>query len=293
MFLILFLFLFFQTLSADVYKITQEGCKVLKNIKHDGNVLPDSLVIAPGNYIYDDEVYNFSEDALYLNIRPPYAGSHRIVYTGDVINLLHAVSWIHVHGYKHDFFPFKKALEVAKNGKLHMTCGFVAQFTESLFLSLGIPCRFILLMTLDEWDTYSNGHSLIEIFENDKWVLYDIDLRSFFTVKEKKLNAYQFVSAAQKQNFKRRIFSRSPNFAFGDLTSQDYDFSNWYQVTFLFENILNTWYKRVAQVLCVREKGIFYFTCDQNHRTRVESYPSSGPFVFLEKNEFMNKFYPE
>lgn len=214
------------------------------------------------------------------------------MYNGDILKLLQSISWIHVHGHAHDSLSFQEALEVAKSGKLRMTCGPISQFTENLLNTLNVPCRFVLILTLEEWNTYNNGHSLIEIFEDGHWVLYDIDIRNFFSLNEQKLSALEFVKAVSEKNYERHLFSKSPNFAFGDLRVQGYDFSCWYEVMFLF-NYLDKWYERVAQVLFIQENGIFYFTCDVKHRKRIENYPYSGPFNYLEKEEFLNRFYPE
>ena len=45
-----------------------------------------------------------------------------------------------------------------------------------------IRARFVLTLTLDPWNSYDNGHSMIEVYREDlkKWVLYDVDENAYF-----------------------------------------------------------------------------------------------------------------
>ena len=42
----------------------------------------------------------------------------------------------------------------------------------------GVKSRLVSSLTLDSWNSYDNGHIMIEVFrpELKKWVVYDIDL---------------------------------------------------------------------------------------------------------------------
>lgn len=231
------------------------------------------------------------EEGLYLYLDPPKTTRHLIVYEENVQKLLHAISWVHVHGYKHDGLSFNDAITTASCKKLQMTCGSISQFTERLLQALGIPSRLVTLITLDEWNTYDNGHTFIEIFQDEKWVLYDIGTRSYFISGAEKLDALEFIEAVKAQNYERYTFSKSPVLAYGDLRAQGYDFGCWFQVMLLFNNNLDKWYKRIAQVQLIREDGSFYYTCDPKHRTRIESYPMHLPLIYLERNEFIDRFY--
>ncbi|HEY4832155.1 MAG TPA: hypothetical protein VIH61_06300, partial [Waddliaceae bacterium] len=104
--------------------------------------------------------------------------------------------------------------------------------------------------------------------------------------------ALEFVQSAKKNDYEIVKFSDSPIFAFTDLVLNEYDYSFWYESVFFSENEYRKFYNRSAQILFIMENGVFYFTCDTKHRHRIENYPYSGPFVYLDGNEFINRFYP-
>lgn len=204
-------------------------------------------------------------------------------------SLLDFITHNHRHGYKDDSLYFDEAVKVMKKRKLQMTCGSISNFSFRIFHNHEIPVRFILFLTLDEWNNYNNGHSLIEICDQGVWEMYDITFRNCFVKNNRVLNAWETLENID--SVKRIKFSQSPVLAKDDLIYNEVDYAPWYEFL-VSEDGQEFFYKRCFQVLLIRKNGIFYFTCDPKYRERVESYPYCGPFVYMEKSNFLNTFYP-
>ena len=207
----------------------------------------------------------------------------------EPIRIIKDIAEVHRHGYRDDNLSFKEAWNLSRLSNLQMTCGSISQYTITLLDRSSVKSRFILFLTLDSWNNYNNGHSLVEVFYKGKWTLYDITFRYLFIQDGKKLNAIQTLDKIN--TCERHKFSSSPIFAWDDLSYGGVEYSKWYK-TLLTKEGENLFYKRCFQVLLIRDNGIFYFTCDPKDRERVESYPYCGPFVYMDRESFMKHFYP-
>jgi hypothetical protein len=194
------------------------------------------------------------------------------------------------HGFKDDTLDFSTALGVVKKRKLQMTCGSIVNFTVALLSLLGVPCRFVLLLTLAPWNHYNNGHSILEVFQNGRWVAWDVDFRNRFERDGERLSAWEFREAVVDGSYDLIKFSQSPLLAAGNLSWKGYDYGFHYERNFLFEDNLRMQYKKCAQIILIRKNGDFYFTCDPVFKNRIKSYDKS--FAFLEEQEFIEEFYP-
>lgn len=279
-FLLCFLFFISDLCASAVYRIDSKGITFIE----EPLSLFDSDLLVASNERYSDGIYRLYE--VQKNTK------QRIVYNGDINELMHSLTWVHVHGYKDDWISFEKKLDIAKNRKLSMSCFSTTLFALQICDSLSIQARFVTLLSLEEWNSYNNGHSLLEVYHDGKWKLWDIDQRRYFRIGDKELNALELVLAEKDRDCQIIKFSNSPVLALTDLKLNNYDYLFWYEAQFFSEDEYRKFYKRSAQVLLVMQNGVFYFTCDAKDRKRIESYSHGEPFMFLEKNEFLNRFYP-
>lgn len=287
-----FLFIFFLfPLYGEVYRIDQIGISTISPTTLPDNKALDTLVLTPNVYEFDNKKWDCTKEGLYIFFNVPRISCQRIIYNKDVRTLIHSLTWLHAHGYMDDTASFSIAQSTAKSRRLHMSCGSFVNFTNNLLKDLSVSSRFVLFLTLNEWNNYSNGHSVLEVFDKGKWIVYDIDLRNYFTDNGEVLNAYELVAAVSSSLFEIHHFSDSPNFAFGDLVLNGFDYSLWCESTLLFKEQLPNFYQRVCQVVLIRENGQFFFTCESvDQRKRIESYDKS--FTYMPIDHFMNHFYP-
>jgi len=201
----------------------------------------------------------------------------------EVSSFLKYIASRHVHSPEDDYLSYEDAKQAMKHRKLRMTCGSISQFTEKYLQEKGFQCRFILTLTLDEWNDYNNGHSMVEVYQHDRWELWDIDQKRYFEFEGIRVDAKMFC-ALHYIPYKIKRFSKDPVFSKEDKY-------HWLNILTCTDEKRRQWYARVCQIPMIREDGIFYFTADEQDRKRVESYPFSGPFCFLEKKEFEERFY--
>ena len=71
----------------------------------------------------------------------------------------------------------------ALNSKIFGTCGTITIWIQEILESNNIKSRIVQTLTLDDWNTYDNGHTMIEVYHNDlqKWILYDLDSNVYFS----------------------------------------------------------------------------------------------------------------
>jgi len=276
-------------LYGEAYRIKEGVLEDLIPLEVQGKGTPDTLVMSPGIYAINGPSYDCREEGLYRFYTVGSASEQRLVFTEKIDNLMESISWLVCHGFKDDAVDFSTALQRVKNRRLQMTCGSIANFTIALLSMLGVQSRFVLLLTLHPWNSYNNGHSIIEVLDGGRWVAWDIDFRNRFETDGKRLNALELKDAVVDGGYELVKFSLSPLLALGNLSSNTYNYEFHYERNFLFEEKLRWQYKKCAQVILIRKKGTFYFTCEPAMKARVETYDNN--FVFMEEEEFVNAFY--
>lgn len=280
-----------KLLFSDLYFIDPNVITPLQPVQQVGVSTPDYFIMPPAIYALNGPSYDCTLEGLYVYYVVNTANAYRIVYSQNINTLLHSITWLHSHGYRDDTANYSLSKYICKNGdKIHMTCGSIINFTCNVLNELSIPNRFILYLTLDPWNSYNNGHSLIEVKQNGLWKVWDMDMRCTFSQNSTDLNAWQLKQAVANNNFQFTKFSTSPVFAYGDLAFGGYNYQLFVETSFLYPAILKNTYKRFCQVLLIRQGDYFYFTCNPSDRSRVESYSPS--FVYMTQQDFMETFYP-
>jgi hypothetical protein len=201
----------------------------------------------------------------------------------EASSLLKYIAERHIHASDDDNISYEQAKKTIKHRKLRMTCGSISNFSERYLQENGVQCRFILTLTLDEWNDYNNGHSMVEIYQHDRWELCDIDQKKYFRFEGTRVDAKTFCLIHYMPYKIVKICN--------DPVLPEEDKYGWLGLLTSTEEGQREWYARVCQVPMIRKGGIFYFTADEQDRKRIESYPFSGPFHYLEKEEFEQMFY--
>jgi len=193
----------------------------------------------------------------------------------------------HVYGNRDDHLSYKEAKKLINTRKLEMTCESISNFTIQYLRDEGFYSRFILSLMLSELNGYNNAHSIIEIFDEkqDIWNLWDICLKCYFTVEGRQINGREFCEISSQNDYEIVRFSHSS-------IIQEKDSETWFGIFFSSEDGLRKFYKRTCQIECIRYRGIFYFTIEDEYAPRISAYPYIGAtFEYLPKWKFNLKFY--
>src|ERR1700733_8803644 len=95
MVLLLYFVLFITNLcSSEAYKIDSNG---IAFIEEPTSVFQSNYLVVSSEH-YSDGIYRLYDI--------PNNHAQRIVYNGDINELMHSLTWLHVHGYKDDWIGF-------------------------------------------------------------------------------------------------------------------------------------------------------------------------------------------
>lgn len=67
---------------------------------------------------------------------------------------------------------------------LDLSCGSTSHLVQNYLSYANIPSRKVVLLTTHEWNYYNNGHTMLEVYKNNKWQIYDVSKDVYFTSKE-------------------------------------------------------------------------------------------------------------
>ena len=115
-----------------------------------------------------------------------------IIYKHNIFSLLLSLSWLHVHGTKDRLLSHEERIKKIANNKLSLTCGDISLFIQRLLQQKGIERRIASFLTMEQWNTYDNVHTLLEVKVDEKWTLFDIDNNRYFMYKNKEMNLRDF-----------------------------------------------------------------------------------------------------
>ena len=256
--------------------------------------LPSSLVIAPGRYAFHGKAYDVQRQGLYRFIRPNKENQQRIVYDaqgGDVDALLSGLAWCATHGNSDDSKPMETLTQKATTQKLFITCGQMSTWSLHILNRYNIRARFILTLTLDPWNNYDNGHSMIEVYREEfkKWVLYDLEGNVCFLHKNSPLSTVEMIERASSGDYEIKSLAADTKLDVSNFKSPDgYDWA--FIAEFNRTDVgLRRWYKRVLQVPLIG--NCFYLPSPNDaDRARVENY-AGAKYTCLTKEEFRKRFY--
>jgi hypothetical protein len=258
----------------------------------DAVPLPDTLVIEPGLYSFHGGTYDATQEGVYRFLAPGLENQQRIVYRDDIDAFMSAVAWVYAHGHGDDNKPFNTLVEKAKTGKLLGTCGGLASWVVQLGRQHGITARMVAGLTLDEWNGYDNGHTMIEAWHpgHGKWVVYDLDINAVIERGGVPLNMVEFVDAVPTDDYDIVKVASDTQVDVAKYENPDgYNYGFFLESTYASDEMIRRFYRRDLQVQLMRLNGVWRFH-DEANRERVEEY--SGFYRYMPYDEFMATFYP-
>ncbi len=256
--------------------------------------LPLKLIIPTGTYSIYENVYDLKDEGLYRFVFPGVENSQRIVYDGkNIENLLSAISWIYTHGNSDSGKSFEELNEKAMHSKIYGICNTISFWILETLQEQNVPSRLVQTMTLDEWNTYDNSHTMIEVYRHDleKWVVYDLDNNAFFTFNDIPLSLVEFTNHVQNNDYDIRYLASDTKIDISNFKSDE----NNYDYAFVVESIssnedtLRNWYERIIQVPLIQGEDLEFYFFDSQNQIKIENFAPN--YHFIEKTKFMNDFY--
>jgi hypothetical protein len=230
-----------------------------------GKPLPAQLVIPPGRYLVGGRAYDLRRSGYYR-----FGALQRVVFRHSVDRLLSGLAWATDHhvgaaGTPTDDGGSAAALAaLAATRKVHLSCGYVSNLAVYLLGQHGIPARRVAMLTKHAF-TGNNGHTLIEVKEGGRWVLYDLDYNMQPQSRRgHALTIVQYVS--QRRPRVRRIAGDRPRL-----------------------HALPASYRYVMGTPLVEDGGLWFFG-DTSDRQRAAAY--SRLYRWIPPGVFMRRFYP-
>lgn len=234
--------------------------------------------------IYHENIYCLEEEGLYRFFDVQNKTIKQVyLYIGDVYLFLGFLSVLYfVHGYRHDDVLNGSDLKnvFLKSSKLSITCGTKAVLTCKMLESLSIRSRLVSTLTLDDWNSWDNGHTGIELYDTSlrSWVFYDADLGCKLKYDNKYVNVGQLCRLYKSKNNLYMLEAEYPwghtqvdNYTDRNIPDKDLFFSLLCESIFLCDKARHEWYKRVMQVPIISG---FFPSDSAQEASRVLSYPS-------------------
>jgi len=257
------------------------------------NPLPSELIIPTGTYTVYGNVYELSDEGLYRFILPEIENSQRIVYDGnDVNSLLSAVSWIYTHGNSDSGNSMEYLNEKATHSKIFGVCNTLSIWIIDVLEKNNLQSRLVQTMTLDNWNTYDNSHTMIEVYRKDldKWVLYDLDNNAYFSQNGIELSLIEFADKVKGNNYKINYLSSDSKLDISNFKSKDnFDYAFFGETIFSNEETLRLWYARIAQVPLIQNENLDFNFFDEEHKSKIENFAPN--YKFIDQTQFLYKFY--
>lgn len=272
--LFVIIYIVYSHSKSNVTYYFRDQTEIIGSIKETGINLPDNLIIEPGNYIINDRTYKMEKEGLYMYKDRQYK-RNIIIYKQDPWAILSGLSWLEGP----DGENFKKlkpsqTQEKAINNLVSLSCGNISSFATIILQSKNIETRSVMGLNPGyDWnDDVDNGHTILEVKIDNRWVLVDLDNNIEFRKKDKNLTYWEFFQIIQnKQEYEIKILANDRN-------SRN-------------ENEIRDYYQQMFQVPFIFDGKLFFFTAEGEAKEKAQNY--SHRYRFLEKNKWLDKFYPD
>lgn len=272
--------------SVMAYYAYMNSVEALTPISGTYTGLPSTLLILPGNYTVYGKSYNMAEEGLYRFF--DYSGhiQQRIVYNGDPIALVSGAQWIITQSYTHNSLSQAQKTEVAKTNKLLVSCQGGAFWLAGLLQQVGVPARVVSVITAESYNNYNDGHSLVEAYIDDRWIVFDTSYNMRFWLDGEPMSMLDMIANADTENYTvERMSNDTPYDPSGTVYAGASGF-----VFFEFNangEYLYPSYARLFDIPLVFENNRWYY-----YDTRQDASFQSWGFIRISESEWLNRFYP-
>ena len=215
-----------------------------------------------------------------------------------LIPLLRALACVQIHGNRYDGESVEQLKErLLREPWLSITCGTIAGLSVSILQEERFRARRVGALTLDEWNTYDNGHALLEVFDPEagKWMLADVDMGLLFRKGETFLSAYEFWQAVARDEQPEFFVLSDKEIDPFFMSPGGFNYSLWMRWKMRDEGGTWDWYRHIFQVPCIIREGAedeptqrVYFGPEEPLR---EYFGEDEAMVIMEEGEWVEELY--
>jgi len=248
--------------------------------------LEPSLMVSGNEVRVFDKKWIINEPGNYLIVQPFKKQFHFIKLSESSLESALILSRLMIRGNADNALSVQQLYEKALNQFIYLTCYKSSRFVNFLLDKYGYKSRIVLTHTTEVPNHYNDSHAMLEVFENNRWILVDIDKKCFFETKNgDALNLMGFLDALKDENV---VIKKYSSIDFIDWSGfKDEHYSTEFQYNFLefaINNDLQSFYKRVCGF------GGFEVSKNENYVYGLEGDDSKYG-VNLTREKFEAKFY--
>jgi len=275
------------------------GPQVVKGEKGTGEKLEKLpfIVTGPIKVEFMGNVYTLVNEGLYRFsvITKSVRNLVMIKHKNSVIPILKAISLIQIHGGRDQSTTLEQRKKLLFSRYwISLTCGDISALTKQVLSDAGFTSRLVSALTLAQWNTYNNGHVLLEVFFPDisRWVLVDVDLGYIFMHDGELLNAYSFWKCLKENNHILFVPLSQKEIDPLWLENEYYSYSHMWRRIVKDVNTKLSWYKRIFQTFGFHTENKFIYIGDGKDARRIIEYRGHYSTTLPER-AFVKKFYCE
>lgn len=276
------------------YKITKDGPMVIKTSSCKSKPLPSTLFISKNVYSFAGLNYDCYEPGLYRFIFPEKINRQHVVLDhNDYLLTALFLSHLSIRGNADDNSSISTLEHEVANRFLSLTCGPNCNFVHKLLCDINVKSRIVHSHTIQNLNSYNNGHTLIEVFcsVNKKYIVIDIDKKVIFSNKSKNLlTLFELCEHIyQNKDFNLISIFEIPLIDWRNFKSLSSDFSYGFIEQYLNYDLKST-YRRICQFpLFVSNNKFYACAWDKKFHEIIKSINSS--YSIVDSSSFFKKFY--
>jgi len=258
------------------------------DVAHAGP-MPDQLVVPPGAYRVENRTFRLEQPGLYRIYALGRFSLQRIVPGKDLDDWLKTVGWLWSHGNFDDRHGPQGLRRLIRARRLVISCTHAAMLCDELLAEAGYGSRLVLAMTLETWNQWDNGHTLLEVREpGGEWFAYDPSFGCVFSQGGRRLSLPEFVAAVRAgEPYEIAVLSGGDRA--GVFRRGGHDFGFWVEHRADVEEEMRHWHRRLAWVPTVYENGQWLYTGGADVERRLSQYDVS--LTYVEPEQFAERFY--
>lgn len=248
--------------------------------------LSETLLQKPGFVEIDGQVFDLREDGVYRFYRLPSISEQRMVCTGGSASLLKMLSYLWVYGNQDKNLSQDRIFKVLSKRSVSCACTALSAQSQKIMAMLGIEARIISGMSNEVWGGQDDGHTLLELYHNGQWVMYDPSLGCLFSHEGQPLSLRAFKN---KDIDQIDLIYPAIQVRRGSFYNKKYNYDFWVDERVLSETSLRQWYKHVLEVPMIEKEGNFYYSDTFVAPENISRM--NGRYKPLSDAEFIRLFY--